>query len=122
MGPAKRLIAFDVPVKLISFANKSMHWGTKRRISKKMKLAAYHYCLCSTKKTDRRLPAKITMTRIYSGRAQEMDDDNLVRALKAVRDGIAAAFGFDDGDKGWSWNCRQKKSDKETCVLVEIES
>lgn len=104
-----------------SFANlSSMHWGTKGRLTKKMRKAALGYCLQATTKKERTLPAKITMTRIFSGRSQVMDTDNLGRALKPVRDGIADAFEVDDGNVGWNWICDQRRGNK-NCVVVEIQ-
>ena len=51
----------------------------------------------------------VTMTRVYSGRERAFDSDNLAGAFKAVRDGIADAFGIDDGLPFYDWHVRQEK-------------
>lgn len=45
--------------------------------------------------------------RVAPGR---LDDDNLARACKAVRDEVAAWLGVDDGDPRISWVTAQEKS------------
>lgn len=46
----------------------------------------------------------VRMTRL-GGR--KLDDDNLLGAFKAVRDGVADWFGVDDGDPVWTWDTTQ---------------
>lgn len=52
------------------------------------------------------LPVEVTMTRLSSGR---LDDDNLQGAFKAVRDGIADAYGIPDNDPRLVWLYGQEK-------------
>lgn len=40
----------------------------------------------------------------------ELDSDNLAGAFKAVRDGIADAYGVDDRDKRYQWVTEQEKA------------
>ncbi len=52
-------------------------------------------------------PCRVMLTRLSAG---ELDDDNAVGALKAVRDAIARWFGVDDGPKGpITWRYGQRK-------------
>jgi hypothetical protein len=52
------------------------------------------------------LPVVVRLTRIAP---RQLDDDNLRGALKAVRDGVADAFGVDDGDKRFAWQYDQRR-------------
>jgi hypothetical protein len=55
-----------------------------------------------------------------TGRA--LDGDNLQRALKAVRDGVADALGIDDGDSRIEWQYGQRRGGKgEYAVEVTIQ-
>lgn len=49
----------------------------------------------------------VTLTRLAPRR---LDSDNLQRALKAVRDGVADALGVDDGDPRIEWRYGQRKA------------
>lgn len=69
-------------------------------------------------------PYLVTLTRLYCGRGKKWDDDSLPPAMKAVRDGVAAALGVDDGDEDkilFSYRQRREES-SEPGVLCEIES
>ncbi len=66
------------------------------------------------------LPALVTLTRLSVG---TMDDDGVVGALKAVRDGVADALGIDDADPRVTWRYDQKKVKRgEWGVLISIEA
>ena len=54
------------------------------------------------------LPCVVRLTRL-GGR--ELDDDNLRRAVKAVRDTGAAWLGVDDADPRARWRYRQRPAD-----------
>jgi hypothetical protein len=65
-------------------------------------------------------PFYVRLTRISSGK---LDDDNLARALKTVRDTIAAALKVDDGDAGIAFRYAQAKGERDGTrkgVRVEI--
>ena len=51
------------------------------------------------------LPAVVTLTRLGG---KSLDGDNLQRAMKAVRDMVAAWLGVDDADKRIKWRYRQR--------------
>jgi hypothetical protein len=51
-------------------------------------------------------PVKVTITRCGP---RKLDVCNLGSALKAVVDGIADAYGVDDGDERWMFVFNQKK-------------
>lgn len=51
-------------------------------------------------------PGRIVLERLSAGM---LDDDNLRAALKAVRDGVAAGLGYDDGWLTWAYAQRKVK-------------
>jgi len=63
---------------------------------------------------------EVTLTRIAP---QELDDDNLARSFKAIRDGIADAVGVDDRSKRFRWKYDQEKGGpKKYSVRIHIET
>lgn len=58
-----------------------------------------------TSREDRRI-RRVELVRIGPGKP---DDDNVVGAFKGIRDGIARAFGVDDGDPRWRWEYDQAR-------------
>lgn len=54
------------------------------------------------------LPAVVTLTRVGTG-TRPLDDDNLRRALKAVRDVVAGWLGADDADPRIRWKYGQRR-------------
>ncbi|WP_230682079.1 hypothetical protein, partial [Streptococcus pneumoniae] len=51
---------------------------------------------------------------------RRLDDDNLARAAKALRDGVADWLGCDDGDPRVSWHYAQAIA-REYRVVVTVE-
>ncbi len=112
-----------LPLRLESEANKREHWHFRaERVRAQRRL---------TKKTvKRRLRGRtktpgaawrVTITRIAP---RKLDDDNCVRACKAVRDGVADAFGLDDRDERLLFVCEQRRgvAAGEYATLICIES
>ena len=63
-------------------------------------------------------PVIVTITRIGK---RKLDSDNLQASAKSVRDGVADAFGVDDGDEdAYVWRYAQEKG-KDYGVRIEIE-
>lgn len=63
-------------------------------------------------------PVTVTLTRIAPRR---MDGDNLQRACKAVRDGVADWLGIDDGSESITWRYGQEKGKpRQYGVRVEV--
>lgn len=114
---------YTIPVRLTNFANARLHWAARDRIIKKLRTVSAYYALVSTARTTRRLPATVTLTRLYpeKGRAKAMDSDGVVSAMKPIRDGIADAWGVDDKDGKWKWRYGQRTAQKYG-VEVEIET
>lgn len=101
------------PVRTQSEANAREHW------SKRSKRAAEHRQTAANA-VGPLWRWRITLTRIAP---RKLDDDNLARALKAVRDGVADALGLDDGDERLTWRYAQRKGEpKQYAVEVRIEA
>jgi hypothetical protein len=100
----RRFIAMivDLPIKTGRGLNDSVHWAVRAKATKKVRGDVRLALLLklSTEKwlwpIDRTLRVRVKLTRISAG---EMDDDGLTGALKAVRDGVADAFGTDDSSR-----------------------
>lgn len=64
------------------------------------------------------MPATVTITRIGK---RKLDSDNLAISAKHVRDGIADAYGVDDGSDLYTWNYAQEIG-KDYAVRIEIRT
>lgn len=63
--------------------------------------------------------AQTMVVRIVREAPRALDDDNLARSAKSLRDGIADALGVDDRDERVVWLVDQAKA-KVPSVLIEI--
>lgn len=99
-------IAITLPLRIVSEANSrgSWHAGAKRANMQRGTAAMALRADCITAGLTSRYLI-ITLTRIAHRR---LDTDNLQRALKAVRDGVADALGIDDGDARLEWRYEQR--------------
>jgi hypothetical protein len=106
-------IEVTLPLRTVSEANQRGHWskGAKRAKEQRSvvalalgphlrKVVAAHLGIAPAL----RYGLAVTLTRIGPRR---LDGDNLQRALKAVRDGVADALGVDDGDERIEWRYEQ---------------
>jgi hypothetical protein len=109
-----------VPVRTVSVPNQRGHWSKHSPLTKEQKFWAR--TLVEREKEKPPLPVRVTMIRCSPGRIK--DSDNLGTALKAVRDGIAAAYEADDqdldGNPQFVWAVGQEKAD-EYSVRITIE-
>lgn len=97
------VIEFTLPIRTVNPTNNRQHWRTVWQRSKRQRRDA----LVGTKPHAVALPVDVTLTRHSPG---TLDDDNLRPALKAVRDGIADAFGVPDNDPRIRWHYDQAKA------------
>jgi len=142
-------IEFVVPVRLESEANLREHFHAKARRAKEQRAAVtaavidagatvYLQVVKPKKKTAKpkavarwglpaptmrlappTLPCAVTMTRIAP---RVLDDDNLARSAKAVRDQLAELLAIDDRDPRVAWRCEQERGGAhEYAVKVRIE-
>ena len=112
------MIVIHLPIRTVSEANIREHWRVKCKRSKLQRetarLAMYPY-----KRSMHLLPKiRVTLTRIGM---RKLDDDNLARSMKAIRDGIADAIGIDDGSAKYVWQYAQERGEPgEYAVRVTI--
>lgn len=117
-APEHVVIAFTMPMHLVSEANTREHWGKKARRAKGQRATACMAFRSYARGQRVELPAVVLLTRIAP---RSLDSDNLARAFKAVRDGIADAIGIDDGDDQIGWAYRQERGKpKEHAVMVRV--
>ena len=115
-----------LPIRTWSEPNLRGHWGRrarrahKQRETARMLVRAALASLPPSKPVcDRKRKSTIRLTRLAP---RELDSDNLVASMKAVRDGVADALGMDDGDERLRWRYAQRKGKPgEYSVLVEIQ-
>lgn len=105
-----------LPLRLTSEANArgSWHAGAARA---RLARAQVHAALRRAEPGPLPLPVVVRITRVGPRR---LDDDNLSRAAKALRDGVADWLGCDDGDPRVSWHYAQATS-REYRVVVTVE-
>jgi hypothetical protein len=104
------LDSVTVPVRLVSEANASQreHWSHKHRRTKAVRGAVQAALMVHRAPP---LPLDVTITRIAP---RGLDDDNNVRACKAVRDQVAAWLGVDDRDPRVTWRYGQERGKPRT--------
>lgn len=101
-------------VRTHSEANRRAHWASKARDTSQQRSLATE--AVRGLKCDVLLPAVVELVRVAPRR---LDSDNLARAMKAVRDGVADTLGVDDADERLAWVYRQAKG-KEYAVRIRI--
>lgn len=104
-------------LKTISEPNARGHWAKRAARVKAQRRRAH--ALCAAPAAAVGLPVTVTLTRIAPSGG--LDDDNLRGALKAVRDGVADAFGLDDRDGRIAWAYEQQRG-KEYGVRITMEA
>lgn len=112
-------LGFTIPIQLVSEANTREHWAKKARRARAQRAAALMAVRAHANGRKLTAPFVVTLTRISP---RGLDDDNLARAFKAVRDGVAEALNVDDGDeRRIRWAYRQERGiAKQHAVMVQI--
>lgn len=112
-------VEITLPIKLVSEANQREHWAKKAARVKRQRGIVRVALMAATTAAERAtLPSEVVITRIAPRR---LDDDNAVGACKAVRDSIAAVFGFDDRNQAVRWTVNQERgAAKEYAVRIVI--
>lgn len=104
--------------RVVTEANTTEHWhfAYKRKVAQN---AAVHAAWLSSPMfggvAQLWLPLTVTLEHV----GPRMDDDNLARAFKAVRDKLAALIGVDDGDVRLKWVYQQRTGDKGIVITIE---
>jgi hypothetical protein len=114
-----------LPMRTVSEANnRDNRWTKAKRTKEQRAVTAAMVLRWLTRLTANAVyggigfPVIVTLTRYGPKR---LDDDNLARAMKPVRDGVADAFCVDDGDERYEWRYRQERA-KWYGVRIEIET
>ncbi len=106
-GSPKWALTLYPACRVISEANSREHWAVANRRKKEQQAAVEAAWKASVAWFVRPdlfpLPLVVTLTHV----GPEMDDDNLSRSFKGVRDCLAALIGIDDGDNRIQWVPRQ---------------
>jgi len=108
-----------LPIRIESEANVREHWAVRSKRTREHRSTA-----CLMVSPHRRsilslgTPITVTLTRIAP---RDLDDDNLARGFKAVRDGVADALGMDDRDRRLKWAYAQDRGGAgEYAAWVEV--
>lgn len=96
--------AVELPIKTVAGLNAREHWRKRANRVKSERTAACFSVKSMRHKPD--LPVTVTLVRLSSG---TLDDDNMQGAMKAIRDGVADAYGIPDNDPRIKWEYSQEK-------------
>ncbi len=113
------MIQITLPIKTLSEANVREHWAPKSKRARLQRAYARTMVGQHFKQILAGGSWAITLTRIGP---RPLDDDNLARSFKAIRDGVADAIGVDDGSPRFVWQYDQRKgAPKVYAVEIKIE-
>lgn len=107
---------FDLYMPLPSLTNQRISWQSGLSKKKKKRQATYMETLSALNKMGSPKPKgviHVDLTRMIQG-GHKLDESNLPAAFKSIEDGIADAFGVNDGDDS-KWKCEhfQMKPEKQ---------
>ena len=108
----------EVPIRTKSEPNQRGHWATRAKRVAGQRGPVLLLCRVHFGSHPPSLPVVVRLTRVAPC---ELDDDNLLGALKAVRDGIADYLGTNDRNKGITWEYAQEKPPTPRTYAVRIE-
>lgn len=95
-----------------------MHWRARIKLAKMHRTYAMHSMRAKASPSSIVLPIVVTLTRYSAG---TLDDDNLIGACKAIRDGIADWLRIDDADPRVRYVYEQAWCEpKKYAVVVEV--
>jgi hypothetical protein len=97
-------VTVTIPIHTVSEANAHTHWRARYKRAREQRDTVQIVLRATAAPPG--LPCAVTMTRIAP---RALDDDNLVGALKHVRDGVADWLCINDRDSRVSWTCAQRR-------------
>lgn len=121
----------SLPIRTYSEANIKSHWAVKaKRVKAQREAVALGFYIASREMLEqdrgyvnylvRHSGVTVTLTRLAP---RELDDDNLARSFKAVRDEVAKQLGIDDRDKRVKWAYAQRRGKvKEYGIELQIDA
>jgi hypothetical protein len=92
----------ELPIRTVAGLNAREHWRKRAKRVKAERITANF----GIRGKQPPLPVVVILTRLSSG---TLDDDNLQGAFKAIRDGVADAYGVADNDPRMTWRYAQAK-------------
>lgn len=111
-------VTIDLPLRLGRGLNDRKHWAPRSKQAKAERQCAH--LLVKHRYDKPPLPVVVTLVRLSAG---TLDDDNLQGAFKAVRDGVADAYGIPDNDPRLRFQYAQERAKRGTAgVRVVIAS
>ena len=99
-----------LPIRTVSEANVREHWGVVAKRAAAQRAESY-YRLRNYRRAVVGKSVTIELVRIAP---RKLDDDNLARSFKAIRDGIADAMGVRDNDRRIRWAYDQRSDGVKT--------
>lgn len=111
-------VGIEIAIRTVAGLNAREHWRTRAARVKRERTTA---CMAVMGMGDKpELPVVVRLVRQSSG---TLDDDNLQGAFKAIRDGVADAYGVADNDPRMTWSYAQEKVKRGFYgVRIELES
>lgn len=112
------MIAIELPIKTVAGLNAREHFRVRAKRVRNERGTAH--LSVKHKRGKPELPVVVTMVRLSAG---SLDDDNLQGAFKAIRDGVADAYGVPDNDPLIAWRYSQERCKRgEFGVRIEVEA
>lgn len=112
------MISIELPIKTVGGLNAREHWR-KRAVRVRGERAAGHMSVKHSRGKPT-LPVTVTLVRLSAGK---LDDDNLQGAFKAIRDGVADAYGVPDNDQRITWRYDQERCPRgKFGVRIQLEA
>jgi hypothetical protein len=99
------MISIQLPIRTWNTANCRWHWAKKAKIAKQQRQEAFMAARAHGVRMAP--PGQFDVCLVRVGK-RRMDSDGLAISFKAIRDGIAAAMGIDDGDPRIEWQYGQE--------------
>jgi len=115
-------IRWNIPMKLISCANRAEHWSKRYKRNKNQKREIWVRFV--NDKPEIQFPCFIVLTR---NGPQLLDDDNLISSFKSVKDEIANQLipnlrpGLADSSENLIWHYKQNKT-KDYSIDIHIKT
>lgn len=103
---AQPIAAYEIPVKMVSEANRHEHFRYRQMRARQQRAAAKLATSAALSGLTVGLPLLVVITRVSP---RGLDSDNLQGSAKHVRDGIADVLGVDDRDERVIWRVRQER-------------
>ena len=112
------LTIFIPKLKTTTPGNTRRHWRVEAKEAKAARTTAAFYLKAG--RALPKFPVNVTIIRHSPGK---LDRHNMGGAMKHVIDGIADAYGIDDGDDGWDFKFEQVKCKRDHAgIEIRIES